>query len=195
MGRRSDGKCSRCGQPHMRQSAHCAKCRAILDKERRAGNRPTYASQEASRDEKKEIFLTELIANGGHVQQACKKARISRTTAGDWRDADPDFAIQWEAIQEMNVERLEAEVDRRALGYETITRDGTGQVVKAVTTYSDNLLMFRLKALRPDKYRDGPRAGQINDLSNEELDAALQRMIVRRAKLTKGVDEITDSVN
>lgn len=194
--RRKDGLCSQCKNPHERNNSLCGKCAYAKQKARANGNGPTRESEAAIREAKKGLFLRALIDNGGHVQQACATAKITRTTAGNWRDADPEFAAMWESIQEANVEKLEAEVDRRALGYETITRDGNGQVVKAVTAYSDNLLMFRLKALRPEKYRDGPRAAAVgSDLSNEELDAALQRMIARRNKALKETPLDTESIN
>lgn len=181
--RRKDGTCSACSTPHNRNSALCGKCAYAKEKARAAGTRPSRTSQALTREMKKALFLQTLLNNGGHVQQACKAAHCTRTAVGQWRDDDPDFAASWESIQEANVERLEAEVDRRALGYEeeiVYKGEKTGETIQR---YSDVLLMFRLKALRPQLYRDGPRAGASgSELSAEELDAALTRMMARRAK-------------
>lgn len=189
--RRKDGLCSSCGTPHQRQSALCTECAAVKEKARKNGHAPTRESQAVTREVKKALFLQALQQNGGHVALACKTAKTTRPTVGDWRDDDPEFAAMWEAIQDVNVELLETEVDKRALGYTQQTLDGDGNIIRSVSQVSDNLLMFRLKALRPEKYRDGPRAGQGSELSNEELDAALQRMIARRSKALKS--DITES--
>jgi hypothetical protein len=196
MGRRKDGLCSACKLPHTRNSGLCGKCAWARDKARANGHAPTRAMQAAVRETKKAVFLRALLDNGGHVEQACRTAKTTRPTVGDWRDADPEFAAEWESIQEHNVELLEREADRRAFrGYETVTRDEKGAVVKTVSGYSDNLLMFRLKALRPEKYRDGPRAATLGSgLTEAELDAELQRMIARRTKRDSPPD-VSDAIN
>ena len=57
------------------------------------------------------------------------------------------------AAEQVYVEKLEAEADRR--GMEGIEKPiyYKGERVDAVREYSDNLLMFRTKKLRPE-YRD-----------------------------------------
>lgn len=56
------------------------------------------------------------------------------------------------------VERLEQEADRRAVNgvddYKSLKdKDGNNRIIK-VKRYSDSLLQFRLRALRPDIYRE-----------------------------------------
>lgn len=193
--RRKDGKCSQCGEPHERNSGLCGKCAYAREKARTNGHTPTRESQAHTRETKKALFLRALLDNGGHVQKACKTAKTTRTSVGTWRDEDPEFASMWESIQEANIERLEEEVDRRAMGYEeplVYKGELTGETV---TRFSDNLLMFRLKALRPERYRDGPRAATGSELSNEELDAALQRMIARRNRALKDTPLDSTAIN
>lgn len=136
----------------------------------------TRRKREAKRD-----FLLALQANGGHVMEACKAAGVSRTTIGNYRDEDDVFAEMWASTQEANIERLEMEVDRRAVdGIEREVRY-KGEVVGVERQFSDILLMFRLKALRPEKYRDGPGVkGKAGDLSDAELDDVLKRYLARR---------------
>lgn len=81
------------------------------------------------------VFLARLRATGT-VRMACRAAGISRTTAYDWREADEDFARDWDEAIEDATDALEAAARARAL------------------SGSDKLLMFLLKAMRPDKYGD-----------------------------------------
>ncbi|MFK7601876.1 hypothetical protein ACI3L1_06655 [Deinococcus sp. SM5_A1] len=102
---------------------------------------------------KREAFIL-AFAKTGNISAACKKAKISRDTVYRHKRDDAAFAEAWGEAESIYVEILEAEADRRA-------KTGTlkpvfyqGQEVGKVREYSDTLLMFRLKALRPDKYRD-----------------------------------------
>lgn len=172
-----------------RESVKAARKVAAADA--RAEKKVEHVEEVAARKLK---FLSELMHNGGHVEKACKAAGVSRVQMGRYRDDDPDFALTWEAVQETNIERLEAEADRRALGYrEPVFYQGepTGH---HLTKYSDNLLMFRLKALRPEKYRDGPGANKAlgAQLTDEELDDALTKMMRRRvaSKRTEAEEQL-----
>jgi hypothetical protein len=75
----------------------------------------------------------------GLVTEACKAAGIGRTFAYERRAEDASFAAQWADVEEQAVESLEAVAIKRA-------HDG-----------SDMLLIFLLKARRPDVYRDNHR--------------------------------------
>ena len=70
------------------------------------------------------------------VAEACKAAGIGRRTAYDERQRDEQFALAWADVLEEATEELEQVAVRRA-------REG-----------SDTLLIFLLKARRPDVYRD-----------------------------------------
>jgi len=61
---------------------------------------------------------------------------MSRATAYLWREKDAEFARAWDDAKEDGVDRLEDIAKQRAF-------DG-----------SDTLVIFLLKANRPDKYRD-----------------------------------------
>lgn len=180
----------------MRQSALCARCAYQKEKARANGTGgPTRKQAAKTRVGTKDTFLSALIENGGHVMLACRKAGVGRSTVVDWRDDDPEFAAMWEAIQAANIERLEAEVDRRALGFEEQLVYQGHKTGETVTKWSDNLLMFRLKALKPEMYRDGPGVNKAgSQLSDAELDDALQRMMARRNKALK-VDDESTSIN
>ena len=68
------------------------------------------------------------------VSEAARAAGIGRRTAYSRRERDENFQTAWDETIEVAVERLEQEAVRRAL-------DG-----------SDQLLMFLLRARRPEKY-------------------------------------------
>ncbi len=86
----------------------------------------------------RETFL-ERLAAGYSVSHASTAARINRQTAYAHRDRDPAFAAAWEAALDAGTQALEDEAVRRATSGDKP---------------SDVLLIFLLKARRPDVYRD-----------------------------------------
>lgn len=95
----------------------------------------------------------ESLAETGSVRAA---ATASGRPRGAWlllRGRDPGFARAWDEALESYVELLEAEADRRAVGGETEPVFYGGKQVGERTRASDSLLMFRLKALKPQRYR------------------------------------------
>lgn len=98
-------------------------------------------------------FLAAL-GRGVSVGGAAFEAGLSRSTACEWRAADADFAERWAAALEVGTDALEDEARRRAmLGVETPVFYG-GKDVGKVCKFSDTLLMFMLRARRPETYRD-----------------------------------------
>jgi hypothetical protein len=111
---------------------------------------------------KKEIFLAEL-AKTGNISASCKAADLARMTAYDHRAADEAFRAAWDEAIDIYIDSLEREADRRAVegctkkkflknGEPVIDPETGEQYVER--EYSDTLLIFRLKALKPDKYRE-----------------------------------------
>lgn len=96
-----------------------------------------------------------------NVYAACEQSQVGRSSVYDWRAADPAFAEAWKDAEAQAVETLEVAAWRRA-------RDGVKRT-KAIyykgkeigteteTEYSDTLLIFLLKAHKPDKYRETVR--------------------------------------
>lgn len=117
--------------------------------------------------EKKAQFL-ENLAETASVTRAAELSGISRREWYRTRDEDEEFAAGWSDAWEKGVKALEDEVIRRAYhGVDKPVFQG-GKLVGTVREYSDTLLMFKLKALRPDKYREritnehsGPDGGPI----------------------------------
>ena len=76
------------------------------------------------------------LRNGGNVRAAALAAGVDRHTVYRAREASPEFAQEWADALEDACDILEAVATERA------------------KASSDTLLIFLLKAHRPDKYRD-----------------------------------------
>lgn len=104
---------------------------------------------------KKGAFLASY-AETATVLHAARAAGIDRVTHYRWLASDPDYAQAFAQASEDAVERMEREAVRRAVeGVEEPVYQG-GKLVGHINRYSDTLLIFLLKAARPDRYREKP---------------------------------------
>ena len=87
----------------------------------------------ANTDAKRAAFIAAL-RNSGNVRASCLAAGIARKTAYVWRDRWATFADEWAEALEDSCDVLEAEARRRGM------------------SVSDRLLMFLLKAHRPEVF-------------------------------------------
>jgi hypothetical protein len=102
----------------------------------------------------RQAFLAALRA-GWTVTHAAERARRNKRRMYDLREVDEAFAAQWDAAIEEGTAVLEDELHRRALeGWEDMEFNGAGELVRRVRGYSPALLIFSLKARKPDTYRD-----------------------------------------
>ena len=98
------------------------------------------------------IFLAE-IAESMNVRQGCEAANIDPGTAYARREVDEAFAAAWDAAIQLACDKAEAELYRRAV-------EGTDKPVtiaqqrEVIKEYSNDLLMFMLRAHRPKLYRE-----------------------------------------
>ena len=107
---------------------------------------------------------------------ACRAARLPRARAYEWREADPDFAKAWDDAVERGTDALEDEAVRRAMqGVLKPVYQG-GKKVGAIREYSDTLLIFLLKARRPEKFKERIEHGISAELA-ERLEAARRRAL------------------
>ncbi|MFC2032745.1 IS630 transposase-related protein, partial [Chloroflexota bacterium] len=92
---------------------------------------------------KKRAFLEAYIKTG-NITEASRVAGVDRVTSWRWRKEDEQYAKAFEELKERidndRLDRYEVELDKRALGGES--------------KQSDILLMFGLKSLDPNKYRE-----------------------------------------
>ncbi|AEV24612.1 hypothetical protein Dsui_0192 [Azospira oryzae PS] len=102
---------------------------------------------------KRDAFLLAL-EDTANVTKACKKSRLARRSAYEWRDDDPDFARAWDEALERGTDALEDEAVRRATEGTLKPVFYKGQKCGSVREYSDTLLIFMLKARRPEKFKE-----------------------------------------
>lgn len=106
---------------------------------------------------KKQARFINALTDTGNVSRSASTAGIKRSTLYKWRNEDQDFASRWDEALEECTCALEGEAIRRA-------KEG-----------SDTLLIFLLKALRPEKYGQAVRhvgkstAGEASSLNYGQL--------------------------
>ena len=93
-------------------------------------------------------FLMRL-AETGNVSAAARHAGRPRSYVYDCRRRDAAFGAAWADALEEAADRLELEALRRAVEGVDEYKFFQGAVVGQITRYSDNLLMFLLRARRP----------------------------------------------
>ena len=111
---------------------------------------------------KKRAFLAAYAACG-QIGVAAQTAGIHRTSHFYWQE-DPDYVAAFAEAHQMAISLHEDEASRRALGWDETryTDDGTSYTIHK---YSDVMLIFRLKALAPEKYRDNAKPDDRTDIS------------------------------
>ena len=92
----------------------------------------------------------EKLRNSGNVRLSCKAAGVPRRTIYNWREKWTTFRDDWDEAMEEACDILEGEAWKRAV-------DGG----------SDRLLMFLLKAHKPDKYKERTEVEQKGKLEIE----------------------------
>ena len=98
-------------------------------------------------------FLAAYAVGFPTAKSAAKKAKIARSSHIRWLVNDPKYAERFDLLRQERVEAFEAEAARRAVTGVTRHMTVAGESVEIIE-YSDALLMFILKAERPEKYRD-----------------------------------------
>lgn len=149
--------------------------RKAIIKRRTAG--PVKKGEQPSLTDPQRAFLA-CYGEMGVIRQACKVAKVGRQTHYDWMKRDPEYRAAFELAQEDAVDSLEAEVYRRAVtGVLKPVGWYKGVAGGEVREYSDNLLMFYLKGLAPEKYREmlcSPIHETVSDLESVPLSASVR---------------------
>lgn len=103
--------------------------------------------------QRKAEFLAAL-SSSANVSLSCQTAGVSRASVYAAKQSDPDFAQAWALAMQTALDALEAELISRAIEGTQNTQYYHGKPIGTVTSYSDTLAMFLLKAHRPDVYGD-----------------------------------------
>lgn len=142
-------------------------------------------------------FISELGMCGSSTRKACKKSGLNRSLSEALRIRVPEFARMWKEAYEDTTDEIEEAAYTRAVN--GVKRDVyyKGEVVGEETVYSDALLSMMLQARRSDVYKSriaqehtglGGMGAQIQAMSDEELDAAINQLIAKRLALAEPKD-------
>jgi hypothetical protein len=124
------------------------------------------------------------LSETANVTLSAEMAGVSRQGLYNRRSADDAFRAAWDDAVDRGTDALEDEAIRRAAqGTEKPVFQG-GREVGRVREYSDTLMIFMLKARRPERFKDrvaqeltGPGGGPI------EVDSPIDRIASRLAGL------------
>ncbi len=100
------------------------------------------------------IAFLEELSKTGNVSASARMAGISRVTAYANRESNEEFAALWDDAIEIATDALELEARRRALEGTIKPVFYQGVSCGQIQEYSDTLMIFLLKAHRPDKFRE-----------------------------------------
>jgi CelD/BcsL family acetyltransferase involved in cellulose biosynthesis len=132
----------------------------------------------------KKAAMLAALSELGNVTAAARLVGIHHDTHYQWMKRDPQYAEQVPGVLEQAADLLEAEARRRAVEGVTKPIMYKDEVVTTVQEYSDTLLIFLLKGVRPQKYRElrhTEHTGRVElaarpfkDLSDEDLETMLE---------------------
>ena len=104
----------------------------------------------------KAVFF-ENLSKSPNITKAAKAAGYTRQRVYQIRDEDPDFAKLWDDALAQSLDTAEGELYRRAVrGVVKPVYQGGVEVGK-IREYSDTLMIFLLKAHKPEVYREVTR--------------------------------------
>jgi len=132
-----------------------------------------------------ENFLHRLM-NTGNISAAVRDSGLSRSTVYFWRAHDPEFAARWDEALAEATDKLVFEARRRALDGIEEVQYFKGEPVGTIRKYSDQLLMFLLRAYRPAVYRSSAR--QVPDPA-KDVSQARTLLLSKMEALDKGDDD------
>ena len=99
-------------------------------------------------NDQQQQFLTALVMTG-IVSDAAKAAGINRSTVYRYRAQHKSFAEDWDHAKDDATDRLAGVAIQRAVNGIEEVRYFKGEPIGTVRRYSDQLLMFLLRAYRP----------------------------------------------
>lgn len=149
----------------------------------------------------KKIHFVEIVSQTGQISLSAKVCGVSIVTISSHRKKDKDFdnavryALELFSVRQMEMAEKElytraVEGDEKELTYRGYK---TGQKIKEK---SDILLMFMLKAMNPDKYRENTKVEQTNNVNVvvDKLSDAELTNIIARSSNAKGRAAIEGTV-
>jgi len=129
----------------------------------------------------------------GTITAAGKEADVARSEHYRWLKEDPAYAAAFREAEEAAIELLETEARRRALAGEEHPIFYRGAEISKRRVMSDPLLMFLLRAKRPEVYRD---RGAVDRSAQASPDADAQTHLLTRLSretLEHALADLTDA--
>ena len=134
-----------------------------IQQHKKGGTRVSAKDAASSKTATRKARFLEAFMRDATVFHAARAASIDRGTHYAWLKNDPEYARAFSDAEEEAVQNLEAEARRRAVEGVDKPVFYRGQAIGKIRDYSDLLLIFLLKAKRPELYRDrfdhSPRDG------------------------------------
>jgi hypothetical protein len=126
-----------------------------------------------------EVILKGL-SEGMMVGEACEAAGVSRSVAYRWRKHDPDFCRKWDEAVDIGTGLIEDELFRRTVHGVDEPVFYQGEIVGYTKRRSDALMMFLLRARRPQVYHERTTVEQhvtVSDMSVSEKAARIAQLM------------------
>jgi hypothetical protein len=117
---------------------------------------PLAAAEETTipLDDPKMVKFLDLVAEGGRVCRACEALEWDFHKIRNRSRRDPKFRELYFRARSVGVKVMEEEAVRRAYEGVVVPKNMGKHGIVEVREYSDTLLMFILRASRPNKYRE-----------------------------------------
>lgn len=103
---------------------------------------------------KKRAKFLQCLIDTGNVSRAAASIGISRTRMYELKKEDEAFAQAWDEAVDIGIDHLEEEARRRAYQGTDKPVFYQGYQCGTIREYSDTLMIFLLKAHRPDKFKE-----------------------------------------
>lgn len=138
-------------------------------------------------EENRNEFLR-IYAQVGSISKVCQIMGIGRRTVQMYAQKHPEYRERMNEAKEECTERMEAEAIRRGTdGYEEPVFY-KGVQVSTIRKFSDILLIFMLKALRPEVYRENTNV-HIPEGITVKLVKDFRQYKARQEKIKNGSDD------
>ena len=121
-----------------------------------------------------------------NLTRSAQASGMERSTVYDKRRNDPEFEARFQQAYQDGYDVLEEMAQARAFdGFQKVTKDGKGNIIKTEDTFSDTLAVFLMKGNKAEKFRDrvetidatpsGP--SRLSKLTDAELEEELKRRL------------------
>lgn len=95
------------------------------------------------------------IAQGRSTRAAAREIGHDHKRLDDWRKRSDENQARYTEAQDASKAAIEDELARRGIfGYDEVTKNGKGEVIRVTTRYDSALAQLVAKAKMPEKYRE-----------------------------------------